>query len=806
LQQGGMMPSLRKQFGGASHRDVLKDLKENDGRGIEETLQTAEDTEDEHAADEDQALNGAGNLEAEHVFEDPDADVYSSNELPTLVTSEGLHTVDKLANLRHGLDDETAEFLVSNRVAALWTAYIDRKPVDDALRGEGGYYFNLIRSRFQAELEGVENLAIPDDWAFTVGGEPALPNMMQRRTAWEVLTKKRLGNWSGVGAGKTLAAVLASRVCGAAGTLIVAHNSTLNGWWEQIRAAFPGSVIHTSVPDKLRSGQFNYIVLNYEKFQQPNRGELVRNLIAAGVEFVVFDEVHLVKQRDRDASIRREALASLVSALEEQNPDLRVLGMSATPVINNLMEARKLLEIVTGRSHADLDIKPTVNNALTMHRSLMVSGFRYRPRYEIEMHPEPVKVEGNHLLGEVVNSDGVLGLEQALLPAKLKAITPYVHRGTLVYLHYVEGMVSPTRRHLEAQGLKVGEYTGADKTGLEPFKRGELDVLIGSRAIGTGVDGLQGVSDRIVMLSLPWTGAEYEQIIGRIRRQGSAFGSVSIVVPEVVLDHEGDQWSWDKGRMGTIHYKRTLSDCAVDGKVPETVRISEAEMLRQSREALERWIERISGNGFQAVDRQKLAIPLPPVLREKLKVQCGDFSVINNRWATSNSTTTHERLQADTSEWYLYHTLYREAREGWPETPADHVAEHLKDRADLKVGDFGCGECILKKSLPEHEMIGLDHVAVDDSVVACDMAHAPLEDGSLGAAVFSLSLMGRNWVDYLAEAHRVLKPFGLLFVAEPAKRWEEGRLEQAVKEYGFNLMFSYQRGNFRYLGAVKGVV
>jgi ubiquinone/menaquinone biosynthesis C-methylase UbiE len=58
----------------------------------------------------------------------------------------------------------------------------------------------------------------------------------------------------------------------------------------------------------------------------------------------------------------------------------------------------------------------------------------------------------------------------------------------------------------------------------------------------------------------------------------------------------------------------------------------------------------------------------------------------------------------------------------------------------------------------------------------------------------------------LAEAHRVLKPFGLLFVAELAKRWEEGRLEQAVKGHVFNLMFSYQCDNFRYLGAVKGVV
>ncbi|MDP9457036.1 MAG: RRP8 family class I SAM-dependent methyltransferase, partial [Actinomycetota bacterium] len=198
-------------------------------------------------------------------------------------------------------------------------------------------------------------------------------------------------------------------------------------------------------------------------------------------------------------------------------------------------------------------------------------------------------------------------------------------------------------------------------------------------------------------------------------------------------------------------------------------------------------------------------VPLPPELRERVRIRVGDFTTINNRWVSSNSGTVHERLKADPSEWYLYHTLYREAREAWPELPAEHIASYLRGRPDWKVGDFGCGECLLKKALPDHEIIGLDHVAIDDSVIACDMAHAPLEDESLGAAVFSLSLMGRNWPAYLAEAHRTLRPFGLLFVAEPARRWEEGRLEQAVEEHGFETLPSYQRGDFRYVRAVKGL-
>ena len=122
----------------------------------------------------------------------------------------------------------------------------------------------------------------------------------------------------------------------------------------------------------------------------------------------------------------------------------------------------------------------------------------------------------------------------------------------------------------------------------------------------------------------------------------------------------------------------------------------------------------------------------------------------------------------------------------------------------LKVGDFGCGECLLRDALPGHEVVELDHIAVDETVTACDMAKTPLEDGSLGAAVFSLSLMGRNWPEYLEEARRVLKPYGFLFVAEPEKRWgQEGKLKKAVEEAGFSILDSRQRGAFRYITAVR---
>jgi ubiquinone/menaquinone biosynthesis C-methylase UbiE len=39
-----------------------------------------------------------------------------------------------------------------------------------------------------------------------------------------------------------------------------------------------------------------------------------------------------------------------------------------------------------------------------------------------------------------------------------------------------------------------------------------------------------------------------------------------------------------------------------------------------------------------------------------------------------------------------------------------------------------------------------------------DAAQVPLEDSSVDVAIFSLSLMGTNYIEYIAEAYRVLKP------------------------------------------------
>jgi len=166
-------------------------------------------------------------------------------------------------------------------------------------------------------------------------------------------------------------------------------------------------------------------VLNYEKFQQRKRALLVQRLLHLPLDFVVFDEIQCVKQRNTHASHRKKALERLVSQTSSRNPDLCVLGMSATPVINNLQEGKRLLELIIGRPLLDLDTKhQTVSNALCLHRALMRYGFRFRPRsgQSIKIRKVPILRNSLHEVVKKAHAT-ILQVEQALLPAKLEIPT-----------------------------------------------------------------------------------------------------------------------------------------------------------------------------------------------------------------------------------------------------------------------------------------------------------------------------------------------------------------------------------------------
>lgn len=569
LQDAGLTVPLLRIFGTQKVAHVLKALRADD---LEERIRGSK------VADRD--LNGRFDGELKQL---DDIELDTKRE----VTPESLRTGDAL--LANRVSPEAVERLNTSNLVALRAMYLGegRDAVEQLLAGDGGANFLRLRETFLDEILQVETLRVPQ-WKLCVHGLKTEPNRMQRYTAVRMIRGKYWCNWSGTGAGKTGSAGLSAFALRSKLTVVIANNSNLLQWKNELEDAFTGvHVFFDTKKVKRRAGCF--LILNYEKFQNGTAQSLADEVVQLRPDLLVFDEVHLMKRRAKALSNRRSTLLEMRQKLNQT----RVLLMTATPVINELSEGVSLLEVATGEP-LPLKTRPSVDNALALHYELMRHGLRFRPNYEQELNVEQVKTQRDDLL-DTLKREGhtVLKLEQILLPTKLTAVQKKIQSGTVIYLDYVKDMVPVVRRFVESLGLSAGEYTGETATEeREQVKRdfisGKIDVLIGSRPIGLGVDGLQHRCNRLIVLSLPWTAAAFEQLIGRVYRQGSKFKDVEVLLPQVLVSSYGKQWSWDEARLNLIEDKRTLSECAVDGTMPTCLSINQDEFLEQSLAALDK--------------------------------------------------------------------------------------------------------------------------------------------------------------------------------------------------------------------------
>ena len=669
-------------------------------------------------------------------------------QLPNAPAGEILDALD--SHHWSSADAEAVEFLVASGVSKLWRrAYVPEYLAQvryETEKKRDGTYSERVRSRFRAELDAAESLAIPAAYRFTIDDDSIAPNLMQRHVAALVKGKRRVGNWSGTGAGKTLSAVLASRVIRSAMTVIVCPNSVVTNWCHTIVNAFASCRVarKTLEPEWIGDRGPQYLVLNYETLQQPDsEPKLAAFLKDNQVDMIVVDEIHYAKQRAEEASQRRRLAEAMCSTALEANPRLAVLGMSATPVINNLREGVSMIDLVTGLDHSDLETKATVNNCMRLHQKLATVGVRWMPPYPRFSRTNP-RIDVTDLVDDIralpQGSSGVLQLERLLIEAKLDSILENIQDGTVIFTQYVSGIVPLLSKALTQAGWKVGRFTGLDKRGLAAFLKGDVNVLIGSSAVGTGVDGLQHRAARLIIACAPWTSAAYEQFVGRLVRQGQQ-RPVEVIFPITFANVNGQEWSWCQARLNRIEYKKSIADAAVDGIVPTGQLRSPAEAFQDAIG----WLRRLEESGVHEIWRPRVVVPLSdaPVEVERRRARYGDFSSMNNRWNGTRSDRLHERLRDNPEEWANYHTLYQHARSTWEVIPYEHIGDLISRlRKNQVIGDFGCGEDLLGQRLRKagFTVHSFDHVAISDDVVACDIGTGvPLDDAELDVAVFALS-------------------------------------------------------------------
>ncbi|XP_050780545.1 ribosomal RNA-processing protein 8 [Gopherus flavomarginatus] len=196
----------------------------------------------------------------------------------------------------------------------------------------------------------------------------------------------------------------------------------------------------------------------------------------------------------------------------------------------------------------------------------------------------------------------------------------------------------------------------------------------------------------------------------------------------------------------------------------------------------------------QDVEQRTSALPpleLSGALRARMeeRLQSARFRYINQQLYTSSSQEAARLFQRDPAAFAIYHRGFTRQVGRWPENPVHRIIQYLRGRpASLVVADFGCGDCKIATSV-RNKVHSFDLVALSPRVTVCDMAKVPLADESVDVTVFCLALMGTNLREILEEANRVLRPGGMLKVAEVASRFADIRaFVSAVTQLGFQIV------------------
>lgn len=675
-------------------------------------------------------------------------------------------------------------------------------------------WLSYVIDEFFKEYERVNSITEDKDYKFKYA-----PSLMQKLMVYKLIENDSYLNLCGTGAGKTNAFLMASRAVGTKYSVIICPNSVVDTWEKSIKAIYPSiyTVKYQSVDDLeyIKESDSAYIIINYDKFSNGSmctKDKMDKFIDVVRPQFICFDELHNAKAASDDASLRNENLRYFRQKANEVYGDgFKTLGMTATPLINNLNEVRSLLELVTGKEFNEIGNRNTIENIHLAYKNLLLYGFRFVPNYSINVKNIEIDIDGTHLKESLMclkNGD-VNTIEGHFVNDKMEAVRNDLTQGTIIYTTFIDKIVPKIEKKLKEFGITYARYTGRETAEerssiLGDFSLKKFEVLVASSPITTGVDGLQEFCNKIVLISLPWTNAEYTQLIGRINRQGSVFDEVNIIFPRINIKLDnGKVWSWDNKRRNIILKKKTLSDAVVDGVFTYAANIDRNKLLKGAIEALR------SGEATEDFELNREDITSNPKIEDTSRVY--SESIVNETHRRANlecTSTTHKRFIENRGEWYKYHDNRDRIRAEWGEDPQDVIASKINESgAHGVVADFGCGRNELKGKVTSYyyKWLSFDHVANDETVIEADTTSLSeyVADESLDVAVYCLSIWGKNKIDYFKEANRMLKPGGVIYVAEPTDKANQSLFLAEVISIGFQLCEFTERGRFTYFTYTK---
>ena len=502
-------------------------------------------------------------------------------------------------------DGETSAALINIFTSHMWNLVlcgVDKDTLISEMRPKLGAWGQKVLDIFENDYNEVSSIHTPSDYGFPKGD----PNLMQKLIANRMMNNSFFGNWSAPGAGKTNSMLLSASLTNRKMVVVVCPNSVVSTIDNAVQEFYNDSItIDTVIVDDINklhgyvpSADRTFIVINYEKFQQdPEKTKaLIKDIETLVPDMIVFDEIHRAKEEARVSSGLNKYLRELRKTCAKANTDLKVLGMTATPCVNKVSDVRNIMELLTGLKYDEIgDKAKNIFHCCSAYQALLLNGFRYIPQYPMARSEKIVKI--NHSIPfdkdiysmlKSKNGNKWSELDKMLADTKFKMMVDQNlinHGHTIVYTNYVTGIVDNISEAATANGVSHYVFTGENKEDYNPCSakansKMDRDVIIGSKPISTGVDGLQYCCDTIIIMSMPYTFAEYEQLAGRIYRQGSVFKDAKIIRLNVTIKSKNGATDidLDQRRFEIVDNKKKLCKAVVDGNIKEIFRYREDDL------------------------------------------------------------------------------------------------------------------------------------------------------------------------------------------------------------------------------------
>ena len=184
-----------------------------------------------------------------------------------------------------------------------------------------------------------------------------------------------------------------------------------------------------------------------------------------------------------------------------------------------------------------------------MKNSHSTLSIRELPQYNIDINTEHIEISTVKPTGISIKQlkSNPLSIEQYLTDARIKCIIKLIFGQTIIYTEYVTNIIDKISYAVKNAGFSYDLYTGSNHSGLTRSLQKKVQVLIASRPISTGVDGLQKICNRLIINTLPWTNAQYQQLLGRLVRKGQIKDIVNVyLIKTDIAGYPYHQIKWNR--------------------------------------------------------------------------------------------------------------------------------------------------------------------------------------------------------------------------------------------------------------------